>query len=212
MRTLGIRKTRTTPLHPKSDGMVERCNKTICHYLSKFVSDNQRDWDKVIAPFLLAYRSSVHESTGYTPSMLVTGREMKLPSDILHGLKPEGEQDEQGLPGYAERLRQRLGEIHEFARNHLKVSSDRMKRRCDQKATDTEFHRGDAVWLYNPKRRKGYSPKLQSSWEGPYTVIKEINDLIYRIQLSPRSKRKVVHVERLAKYSGADPPNWLTGE
>ncbi|KAJ8936846.1 hypothetical protein NQ318_000583 [Aromia moschata] len=47
-----------------------------------------------------------------------------------------------------------------------------------------------------PKKDERKSPKLQSNWEGPYTIIKKINDLVYRIQLSPRSKPKVVHLER----------------
>lgn len=38
---LGIKKTRTTPLHPQSDGMIERMNRTLEAQLSKFV-DNHR--------------------------------------------------------------------------------------------------------------------------------------------------------------------------
>lgn len=33
--TIGIPKTRTTPLHPQSDSMVERMNRTIGGFLSK---------------------------------------------------------------------------------------------------------------------------------------------------------------------------------
>ena len=40
---LGITKTRTTPLYPESDGMVERFNRTIESQISKFVDANQRD-------------------------------------------------------------------------------------------------------------------------------------------------------------------------
>ena len=56
--------------------------------------------------------------------------------------------------------------------------------------------------LYNPQRKKGVSPKLQPNWDGPYLVIKRISDVVYRIQSSKnrRSKMKVVHLERLAKY------------
>ncbi|KAJ8950719.1 hypothetical protein NQ318_012800 [Aromia moschata] len=94
----------------------------------------------------------------------------------------------------------------------LKMHSDKMKQRLDTTSTETAFKPGDAVWLYAPKRTKGKSPKLQSNWEGPYTIIKKINDLVYRIQLSPRSKPKVVHLERLAKYTGHNPPNWFVIE
>ncbi|KAJ8962236.1 hypothetical protein NQ318_018208 [Aromia moschata] len=94
----------------------------------------------------------------------------------------------------------------------LKMHSDKMKQRLDSTSTETAFKPGDAVWLYAPKRTKGKSPKLQSNWEGSYTIIKKINDLVYRIQLSPRSKLKVVHLERLARYTGHNPPDWFVVE
>ncbi|KAJ8947745.1 hypothetical protein NQ318_018007 [Aromia moschata] len=109
-------------------------------------------------------------------------------------------------------LRKRMDRIHRFAREKLKIHSDKMKQRLDTTSTETAFKPGDAVWLYAPKRTKGKSPKLQSNWEGPYTIIKKINDLVYRIQLSPRSKPKVVHLERLAKYTGHNPPDWFVVE
>ena len=28
---------------------------------------------------------------------------------------------------------------------------------------------GDGVWLHNPQRQKGRTPKFQRSWQGPYT-------------------------------------------
>ncbi|KAJ8959954.1 hypothetical protein NQ318_009387, partial [Aromia moschata] len=94
----------------------------------------------------------------------------------------------------------------------LKMHSDKMKQRLDTTSTEIAFKPGDAVWLYAPKRTKGKSPKLQSNWEGPYTIIKKINDLVYRTQLSPRSKPKVVHLERLARYTGHNPPDWFVVE
>ncbi|KAJ8947306.1 hypothetical protein NQ318_004558 [Aromia moschata] len=92
------------------------------------------------------------------------------------------------------------------------MHSDKMKQRLDTTSTETAFKPGDAVWLYAPKRMKGKSPKLQINWEGPYTIIKKINDLVYRIQLSTRSKPKVVHLERLARYTGHNPPDWFVVE
>jgi hypothetical protein len=62
---------------------------------------------------------------------------------------------------------------------------------------------GDRVWLYRPTRTRGRSPKLQSAWEGPYKVITRIDDVVYRIQWHPRSRMKVVHLDRLAPYLGA---------
>ncbi|KAJ8962560.1 hypothetical protein NQ318_000953 [Aromia moschata] len=141
----------------------------------------------------------------------VTRTLARLPTDLILG-HPVEENQKRSLPEFVENLRERMDRIHLFAREKLKIHSDKMKQRLDTTSTETAFKPGDAVWLYAPKRTKGKSPKLQSNWEGPYTIIKKINDLVYRIQLSPRSKPKVVHLERLAKYTGHNPPDWFVVE
>lgn len=45
--------------------------------------------------------------------------------------------------------------IHEFARKHLQMSSDNMKRRCDRQAHQLNLEISGTVWLYNPKRTRG---------------------------------------------------------
>lgn len=44
-KLLEINKTRTTPLHPRSDGMIERMNRSINDMLSKYIKSHQKDWD-----------------------------------------------------------------------------------------------------------------------------------------------------------------------
>ena len=63
-----IRKTRTTPLHPQSNGQVEKQNRTILEYLFKYIHKNQTDWDRGISLYLLTDRSSVHATTGVRPA------------------------------------------------------------------------------------------------------------------------------------------------
>ncbi|KAJ8954573.1 hypothetical protein NQ317_019948 [Molorchus minor] len=78
---------RTTPLHPQSDGMVERFKPnpgkppkdTILRWFSR------TDWDRCIPLFLLAYQAAVHESTGKTPASIIFGRELRLPFDLRFG-------------------------------------------------------------------------------------------------------------------------------
>jgi len=45
-------------VRPQSDGQVKRQHQTILNYLVKFISENQRNWDRWIPMCLLAYRSS----------------------------------------------------------------------------------------------------------------------------------------------------------
>ncbi|GBM40817.1 Retrovirus-related Pol polyprotein from transposon 412 [Araneus ventricosus] len=198
-KLLGILKTRKTALHPESD--VERFNRTILSHLSLFVSKNQTDWDTHSPLFLLAYWSADHEVTGCTPADMLFCRTLRLPCDILFG-RPS---DAPSSPNeYLNNLEARLESVHAFARERIKLASERMKTRYDSGATGHHFKEGDQVWMYNPKRRRGLSPKLQHNWEGPYTIVKKLNDVIYRVQRSPNAKPKVIHINRLTPYWATD--------
>jgi hypothetical protein len=65
---LGIDKIPTTALYPQSDGMVERFSQILENQLAIFAEQNRRDWDRWIPFLLMAYRSSIHESTKQTPA------------------------------------------------------------------------------------------------------------------------------------------------
>ena len=210
---LGIDKTRTTPLHPQSDGMVERYNRTLESMLAKFTSQHQRDWDQHLALLMMAYRTSVHETTGYTPSMMMLGREAEVPLDLLMGTPPPHSSNTD-VTEYTQELRKRIQAVHDFAREHMNLESDRQKRHYDHRGVhQNAYNCGDPVWLYNPKRKKGRSPKLQNDvYEGPFLVVKRLDDLTYRIQKGPKAKPKVVHHNRLKPYEGENVPNWLKAE
>ena len=72
-------KTRTTPYHPQGDGQMQRLNKSIVKILCKLIEKQQRDGAAYVPKTLLAYNSSVHDSTGYMPYHLMFGREACLP-------------------------------------------------------------------------------------------------------------------------------------
>jgi hypothetical protein len=204
---LGIRKTRTTPYHPQSDGMVERFNRTLAAQLSLFINENQTDWDEHLSSVLLAYRTAVHKSTGQTPAKLMMGHELRLPVDLIFGRPPD--ENTECETDYGKALSDSLERAHQFARSQIFKSGHKMKIRYDVDASSSQFEKGNEVWLYTPQKKRGLSPKLQRYWKGPYSVVKRINDLVYKIQLGPRSKPIIVHRNRLWKYSGNKRRTWL---
>ena len=151
---LGIKKTRTTPLHPQSDGMVEIFNRTIGNQLAMYDQDNPSEWDRHVPLLLLAYRSAVHEATRETPAMLMLGRELTLPVDLFYGAAADRPHFD-AIPENVQNLEATMAKIHEFARTNIKTLSNRAKTRYDLKASERLFSLGDAVWLYNPQRKKG---------------------------------------------------------
>ena len=207
-KLLGIEKTRTTPLHPQSDGMVERFNRTLEAQLSKFVEENQRNWDVLVPLMMMAYRSAVHDSTGYTPARLTFGRDLRLPIDLAYG--HPAEEPPPHKTAYVLQLQERLESVHLYARQHIRIKSDKMKLHYDaHHHEEAQLQEGTPVWLYNPQRKRGRSPKLQRNWQGPYVVIKKINDLVYRVRMGPYTRPKVVHRNRLWTYHGANTPTWF---
>ena len=76
---LGIERSRTTAYHPQGNGQVERFNRTVEAILAKMVGEHQDDWDKHLQKAVFAYRTSLHESTGYSPYFVNFGRSPVLP-------------------------------------------------------------------------------------------------------------------------------------
>ena len=61
---------------PQSDGMVKRANRSIQNMVASYISDSQDDWDEHVPLLTMAYRSSVHESTGISPAIMMIGKEI----------------------------------------------------------------------------------------------------------------------------------------
>ena len=85
--------------------------------LSKYVSEAQDDWNDFINYVSLAYNSSAHEITGVTPYFMVCGREVQLPFDIM--VEPPPEDQPVPLCLYARKLKEKLSQAYQLARNNL---------------------------------------------------------------------------------------------
>lgn len=206
-RMLGIKKTRTCPLHPQGDGFIERFNRTLLSMVTSLLDpdEEQKDWDEKIPFAMLAYRSAVQESTGESPAMMMLGREITLPVDLILP-SPELEIQEQE---YVSDIRENIQQAHENAREKLGVAAERQARCYDRNTTKQSFIVGDWAWLYDASRKRGVCPKLTMKWKGPFMVVAKLSDVVYRIQQSAKGKPKVVHIDRLKAYSGPQLRNWL---
>ena len=139
------------------------------------------------------------------------GREIRLPIDLLYG-RPEP------VPyshiDYVNSLEKTLDEFMSSQGTICSFHPMKLNITTTDNITSTleEFLINDAVWLHNPVRKKGITPKLTRNWTGPYLVVGKLSNLLYKIQLSARSKPTVVHRNRLWKYRGNNPPTWKKNE
>jgi transposase InsO family protein len=80
-RILGVRRTRTTSLHPDANGCIARFHRTLHTGLSHYVNSTHNNWDVLVPLYLMAHRAAPSSITGYSPFYLLHGREMTLPSN-----------------------------------------------------------------------------------------------------------------------------------
>ena len=125
--------------------MIERFDKTLESQFAKCVQDHQRDWDGHVPYVMMAYRSSVHESTGQRTAKLMFGRDLRLPVDLMFGRRKNRAREGTTYSDFVVELEETLNCAHDFARMHLKFSANRMKRRYDVGANTDVFREGDAV-------------------------------------------------------------------
>ncbi|GBM07385.1 hypothetical protein AVEN_26465-1 [Araneus ventricosus] len=175
--------------------LQQTCSASGLCYLT--LQENQIDWDTHLPLFLLAYRRAVHEVTIWTPSEMLFGRMPRLSCDILFG-RPTDTSSSQNE--YMNSSETRLETVHAFAREQIKLASERMMTRYVSRETNHNFKEGDQICIYDQKRRRSLSLKLQQNWKGHFTIVKKVDDVVHRVQRSPNAKPKVIHINRLAPY------------
>ena len=205
-KLLDIEKTRTTPLHPQSDGQVQRFNRTVVEMLRGKIKEDQKDWDLQLPACMMAYRSAVHKSTDVSPNLSMLGREVEVPLDVMTETPPDATPLK---TDYAQAVQKRLASAHDLARRHLNKAAIRQKWNYDKRLAGRSFTVGDSVWLHLVRRKKGRNAKLDCPWQGPYLVISVLSDVVYRIQKSKNAKPKVVHSDRLKPYLGPPLEKWI---
>ena len=88
----GVQKSRTTPYHPQGNGVVERGNRGLGDSLrALLLTRDQEEWDKLLPQLMRAFRATPHSVTGETANMLIYGREVRLPDQLVCPTPPAEE-------------------------------------------------------------------------------------------------------------------------
>jgi hypothetical protein len=198
---LGIDAGLTTAYHPQANGMTERMNAEVVKYLRLFCDQRQDNWAPLLpmAEFVInsrevaALKSTPFEvQYRYWPNFTIpAGRATLFPSvaQRLEHLRKACKDTEAAM---------------RMAKEHLRSDNDVRARRSHV------FAEGDKVWL-DSKDIKVHQPskKLEPKRLGPFTVVKRVGDLNYKLALPPSLKlHDVFHADRLSPWKG----NKVNGE
>ena len=192
----------STGYHPETQGLDERFNGTLIRILKMYVSENQTDWDLFLCRVLFAYRTSYHESIGDSPFYLVYGRDPKIPAEVKF-LEGKVRLKRGNLNEYRRKLMYELLQSRMQVYSRLKQVQERIiasKENEQRKAIS--FMYGEPVWLFCYFRKSNDQDtrisKLSTKWHGPYRIVGQISENVYKLAVQNRSKRFInVNVNRL---------------
>ena len=131
-KLLGISKTRTTPYHPQFDGLIERFNQALLSMLRIAASENPFEWEDHLRPLCMAYNSSVHPTTGYTPFYFMFGRNTRIPIDLMYGSCPTEVNQPSNANEFVAKLQDRLQKAYTCVQDTMGHQLDRQKELYDE--------------------------------------------------------------------------------
>lgn len=196
---LGVKQLPTSGGHPQTDGLVERFNRTLKTMLMKLVEKKGKNWDELLGPLLLAYRTSPHSSTGETPFFLMYGRDCRIPTGLdiyVPRVKcPTVETD------YGRELFKELRQAQQLARQNIVRAQASQKSQYDKSATsDLKIQEGDLVML-----KVEPSFKLDRPFRGPYRVHRVTSTCAHiRLINQPDAELITVSLQRLSRCRSQD--------
>ena len=184
---LGCTETRTAPYHPESDGMIERfnSNRTCLMMLSMFANDRH----KLLLFVMHAYRTSVHESTGYSLFRLMM-------------FWPLNSEPIVNMTFHLIRWLHGSGMLW----RSLHRTAARWKRLYDTKTVNRKFPVGSWVLRYYPPATQH---KLGSPWIGPHQVVRQGTGHTVRIQKKTEKPIVFVHLDDLKLCPGPQDITWI---
>ncbi|MBW0467424.1 hypothetical protein O181_007139 [Austropuccinia psidii MF-1] len=162
----GTKLSFSTAYHPQTDGLAERMIQTLediirrfCAYGLEFKDSDgfTHDWCTLITALELAYKTSVHSSTGKTPAMLEKGWNPRLPADTLR-------KDFNDIHPTDSSFTIMLDKVKNHAKQSINDAFDYAKQKWDKSHKGPYFKVGDLVLvstlnfdnIKGPKKIKDY--------------------------------------------------------
>lgn len=209
-RILGINRVSTTPYNPRSDGFVENHNKTLKDQLFHYVDNlKQDDWDVFLPTVQLMYNTTVSLATGYTPMLLMTGREARMPS--FSHMASVAERAIMKDPLNNEmvlKMVETMRGYHDYALKQTAKNKGRFNERVRKPLEFVEYKPGQeflkvrrpisAFQSADEKEKWKISMKLMERYEGPYKVIRRINPVLYDAEVNGKEVR--VHASNMKPF------------
>lgn len=199
-KKFGIQIDRSSVMHPASNS-VERWHKTVKRLLKVLCIESGDSWEKNLPFALLTLRTVTHDSTGFSPSELVHGKNLRTPETLLYEQWTDAEGEDKLVTEYVLDLINRMKRCQDLAIENMTIARDKRKVWYDRGAVERNFSPGDKVLVLT-----SYKPnKLAVNWVGPGVVEKKISETNYVVGMPGRRRAsQIFHVNLMKPYYQRD--------
>jgi transposase InsO family protein len=160
----GIKHIKSSPHHPRANGLVERANKSISQIMRTLIQEpDHSDWSDSLPLAVTAYNHSIHEVTGFTPHFLLYGYEPRRENLLNEQLVALSRNSSCAIN--VQTAREQAVERTEKQRMSEKARYDKHRRPVDIKP-------GDLVMVEVTIHKKGASSRFMPRRKGPFRVIR----------------------------------------
>ena len=152
---MDITPLKTTPHHPECDSLVERFNASLKEMLRKTVKLWDGQWDLVLPHTLGEYHRAPHETTGFTPSELLYGQQIRGPLQNINERRTAQEKTPTDIVTYITCLQDRFEAIREASR--AMETKKRSSTSSSMTSKQRNSHFNQVIWCFS-----GHQPKDQA--------------------------------------------------
>ncbi|GJW53046.1 reverse transcriptase domain-containing protein [Tanacetum coccineum] len=169
-------------IHPQTNGLVERANKSLGEGIKARLDERSKDWIGELSHVLWAHRTMIKSSNGETPFSLTYGTEAVIPAEIGMPTLRTAEVDLTGNDEALEINLDLIEEKREQAAIQEAKSKAKMEKYYNSKVRGTSFKPGDMVYRNNDASHATDGGKLGPKWEGPYEVTEALGKGAYKLK------------------------------
>ena len=189
LQNAGIRHVQSTPRHARSNGMIERANKSISEIMRTIIVEkNHADWAEALPYALRCYNTSVHAVTRFSPYFLLYGCEPRI-GNLMHETSASVENVESVID---------VNEARRLAVERTKAYQKSQRRAYNKRRRQVAINAGDLVMVEISTMTKGQSKRFNARRRGPFEVLEVYNNNTLLIEDS-RKAQTVVNAERCLK-------------
>ena len=161
------------------NGQTEVVNRTLGALLRALLSTNLRRWEECLAFVEFAYNRTIHSATQKSPFEVVYGRNPITPLDMVpYTLRDPMDKMADDHAAFIKRL-------HQSTRLKIEAKTAQYTRQANKGRREVIFEPGDLVWIHLRKERfpTQRDSKLKPRSDGPFQVLKRINNNAYQVKL-----------------------------